>query len=76
MNPFAKLTSPPTINYTLTYFLLDRYFFLNSQSNRGGGASQLLLSITPIFMLSIPAKKVCVGEGEGGHLSNFYSASL
>ena len=35
MGKFAKLTSPPKIYYTLTYFLLGRYFFLNSQRNSG-----------------------------------------
>ena len=35
MGKFARLTSPPKIYYTLTYFLLGRYFFLNSQRNSG-----------------------------------------
>ena len=35
MGKYAKLTSPPKMYYTLTYFLLGRYFFLNSQRNSG-----------------------------------------
>ena len=69
MGKFAKLTSPPKIYYTLTYFLLGRYFFLNSQTNSGhlhkkvrGISQQFKKKIT----LGISGKKT------RGHISAVY----
>ena len=68
MGKFAKLTSPPKIYYTLTYFLLVRYFFLNSQRN-SGHLHQKVRAISQQF-----SKKNYVGhlrqKNKGPYLSN------
>ena len=70
MGKFARLTSPPKIYYTLTYFLLSRYFSLNFQRNSGHLNKKIRGDISAISQknrreLGISAKISSGGEGRG-----------
>ena len=74
MDKFARLTSPSKIYYTLTYFLLDRYFFLIPLRNRAHLNKKSRRDISAISQKNrrelVISAKISRGEGKG-HIRNF-----
>ena len=81
MGKFARLTSPSKIYYTLTYFLLRRYFFPNFQRNSGHLNKKIRGDISAISQknrrgLGISAKISGRGKGHIRNLSMKYVGNL
>ena len=69
MDKFARLTSPSKIYYTLTYFLLDRYFFLIPLRNRAHLNKKSRRDISAISQKNrrelVTSAKISRGGGRG-----------